>query len=109
MNYFDFAVENARRQAAFGTPGNWPNEIAYYTADDIILAALCQYFGGDALEKQEPGDPDVVRALDNMDALAEVFWLRGPEWDRLTNLIKRGVNVIRNATQGEKAKNGPSL
>ncbi len=103
MNYFDFAVENARRQAAFGTPGNWPNEIAYYTADDIILAALCQYFGGDALEKQEPGDLKVEEALNNMESLA--YCLSNMSgWEGLLSAIDRRVEAIRNGMLMHKEK-----
>lgn len=49
----------------FGDPMTYPAEINETTANDIILAALCQYFGGDAMDKQEPGDPRVIRALEN--------------------------------------------
>jgi len=98
MNYFNFAAENARRQAAFGTLGAYPREINEHTADDIILAALCQYFGGDALDEQEPSDTEVARALGDLDQLAAVLWQRygrGEAWGDLANLIDRRTDAIR--------------
>lgn len=105
MNYFNFAAENARRQAAFGTLGAYPREINEHTADDIILAALCQYFGGDALDEQEPlrepGEPHdmiVVNALKRLEALSAILWRRygkNQGWGALANLIDRRTGAIR--------------
>ena len=105
MNYFDFAAENARRQATFGAPGAYPREINEHTADDIILAALCQYFGGDALDEQEPlrepGEPHdmiVVNALKRLEALSAILWRRygkNQGWGALANLIDRRTDAIR--------------
>ena len=44
-----------KREAMFGKPGTY-SEIRRDTVDLIVLAALCDYLGGDALHAQEPGD-----------------------------------------------------
>ena len=81
----------------FGDPMTCSTKINETTANDIILAALCQYFGGEALDKQEPGDPRVMQAIENMELLSEVLWQRyakGKGWGELANLIDRRVAAI---------------
>ena len=72
-------------------------EINEITADDIIIDALCLYFGGDAMDKQEPGDPRVIRALENMELLSDILWrrhIKGKGWGELAKALDRRVAAI---------------
>jgi len=72
-------------------------EINEITANYIIVDALCLYYGGDALDKQEPGDPRVIRALENMEMLSDILWrrhIKGKGWEGLAKVLDRRVEAI---------------
>ena len=91
-----------------------PAEINEATANYIIIDALCLYFGGDALDKQEPGDPRVIRALENMELLSDILWrrhIKGKSWGELAKALDRRVAAIWGAIDagGEEANRGAVL
>lgn len=87
----------------FGDAGTWPREINQATAEYIVLNALCEYFGGDALEEQRPDDPKVEEALNNMESLA--YCLSNMSgWEGLLSAIDRRVEAIRNGMLMHKEK-----
>ena len=72
-------------------------EINEITANYIIVDALCLYYGGDAMDKQEPGDPRVIRALENMELLSDILWrrhIKGKSWGELAKALDRRVAAI---------------
>ncbi len=85
-----------KREAMFGKPGTYPSEIRRDTVDLIVLAALCDYFGGDALEEQEPGDPEAERALFDLEHLSTCMWPRA-DWRGLATAINERVRAIRDS------------
>ena len=99
----------------FGDPMTYPTKINETTANDIILAALCQYFGGEALDKQEPGDPRVIRALENMELLSDILWrrhIKGKGWEGLAKALDRRVAAIWDGAidaRRKEANRGPAL
>jgi len=55
----------------------WPNEINENTATLIIVNAVEEYLGGEALNTEmEPGNPKTIQALKDMEALINVLWRR---------------------------------
>lgn len=92
-----------------------PAEINEATANYIIIDALCLYFGGDALDKQEPGDPRVIRALENMELLSDILWrrhIKGKGWGELAKALDRRVAAIWDGAidaGGEEANRGAAL
>jgi len=86
----------------------WPNEINENTATLIIVNAVEEYLGGEAMDKQEPGDPRVVRALENMELLSDILWrrhIKGKGWGELAKALDRRVAAIWGAIDagGEEA------
>jgi hypothetical protein len=95
----------------FGDPMTYPAEINETTADDIIIDALCLYFGGDALDKQEPGDPRVIRALENMELLSYILWrrhIKGKGWEGLAKALDRRVAAIWDGAIDARRRGGKS-
>lgn len=94
---------------------SWPTEINESTATIIVLNAVEEYIGGAALDKQEPGDPRVMQAIENMELLSEVLWQRyakGKGWGELANLIDRRVAAIWDGmtdARREEANRGAAL
>jgi len=55
----------------------WPTEINENTATDIILNAVEEYLGGEALDTEmEPRNPKTIQALKDMEELINVLWRR---------------------------------
>lgn len=55
----------------------WPNEINENTATLIIVNAVEEHLGGEALDTEmEPGNPKTIQALKDMEELINVLWRR---------------------------------
>ena len=55
----------------------WPTEIKESTATAIILNAIEEHLGGEALDTEmEPGNPKTIQALKDMEELINVLWRR---------------------------------
>lgn len=55
----------------------WPTEIEESTATAIILNAVEEHLGGDALDTEmEPNNPKTIQALKDMEELINVLWRR---------------------------------
>ena len=55
----------------------WPNEINENTATLIILNAIEEYLGGEALDAEmEPGNPKTRQAMEDLEELSRVLWRR---------------------------------
>ena len=87
----------------FGDAGTWPREINQATAEYIVLNALCEYFGGDALEEQRPDDPKVEKALNRLEALADSISGR-LGWAQLEKAIEGRTKAIRDGMLLHKEK-----
>ena len=55
----------------------WPNEINENTATLIIVNAVEEHLGGEALDTEmEPNNPKTIQALKDMEELINVLWRR---------------------------------
>lgn len=74
----------------------WPKKINETTATAIIVNAIEEYIGGEALDSEmEPGNPKTtVQAVKDLDALTEVLWNRygrSGKWGELAHELERGL------------------
>ena len=71
----------------------WPTEINENTATDIILNAVEEYLGGEALDSEmEPDNPGTVRAMGDLEVLVEVLrhrYNRIGTWGELAFALER--------------------
>ena len=71
----------------------WPTEIEESTATAIILNAIEEHLGGEALDAEmEPGNPKTIQALKDMEALINVLWRRygrNGKWGDLAFALER--------------------
>jgi len=75
----------------------WPNEINENTATLIIVNAVEEYLGGEALDTEmEPGNPKTVQAMKDLEKLVEVLWQKhgkfGRDWGELAHALERGLD-----------------
>ena len=71
----------------------WPTEINENTATDIILNAIEEHIGGEALDSEmEPDNPGTVRAMEDLEVLVEVLrhrYNRIGTWGELAFALER--------------------
>lgn len=72
----------------------WPTEINENTTTIIILNAIEEYIGGEALDSEmEPGNPKTVQAMKDLETLVEVLWKRygkfGRDWGELAHALEQ--------------------
>jgi len=71
----------------------WPTEINENTATIIILNAIEEHLGGEALDAEmEPGNPKTIQALKDMEALINVLWRRygrNGKWGELAAALEQ--------------------
>jgi len=71
----------------------WPNEINENTATLIIVNAVEEHLGGEALDTEmEPNNPKTIQALKDMEALINVLWRRygrNGKWGDLAAALKQ--------------------
>ena len=71
----------------------WPNEINENTATLIIVNAVEEYLGGEALDTEmEPGNPKTIQALKDMEELINVLWRRygrNGKWGDLAHALEQ--------------------
>jgi len=88
----------------------WPTEINENTATIIILNAIEEYIGGEALDSEmEPGNPKTVQAMKDLETLSKVLWRRytrtGTWFELAAALEDRIVAKHRYLTNLENEKN----
>ena len=91
----------------------WPNEINENTATLIIVNAVEEYLGGEALDTEmEPGNPKTVQAMKDLETLIEVLWWRygrNGKWGELAAELERGLlakkQYLENYSSGKLGKN----
>lgn len=72
----------------------WPNEINENTATLIIVNAVEEYLGGEALNTEmEPNNPKTVQAMKDLEKLVKVLWKRygkfGRDWGELAHALEQ--------------------
>jgi len=71
----------------------WPTEINENTTTIIILNAIEEYIGGEALDTEmEPNNPKTIQALKDMEALINVLWRRygrNGKWGELAAALEQ--------------------
>ena len=88
----------------------WPTEINENTATDIILNAIEEHIGGEALDSEmEPDNTGTVRAMEDLEMLSKVLWRRytrtGTWFELAAALEDRIVAKHRYLANLEDAKN----
>lgn len=79
----------------------WPQEINEHTAPLIIVNAIEEHLGGEALDSEMAADNEAtLKALDDMERLAETLWkLNGrsyrSDWSGLAAAIDRSIKAKR--------------
>lgn len=82
----------------------WPTEIEELTATAIIINAVEEHLGGEALDSEmEPGNPKTVQAMKDLETLIEVLWKRygrGGGWGELANALERSLLAKKEYLKG---------
>lgn len=82
----------------------WPNKINEDTATAIIVNAIEEYIGGEALDSEmEPGNPKTIQAMQDLEALTEVLWRRygrSGNWGELANALERSLLAKKEYLKG---------
>lgn len=83
----------------------WPTKINNLTAESIILNAIEEYIGGEALNSQmEPTNPKTVQAMKDLEALHEILWKKGRKWFELTLALEERINAKKNYLESMKKR-----
>lgn len=86
----------------------WPQEINELTAAAIIVNAVEEHIGGEALDSEMAADNEAtVQALRDMERLVEVLWtlnVRGyyGGWDGLVRALERSLQAKKDYIGAEK-------
>ena len=77
----------------------WPTEINENTATIILLNAIEEYIGGEALDSElSPENPETERALEDMDRLVSLLWMKyrnNRQWGELAEALEHRIMAKR--------------
>ena len=75
----------------------WPTQIEELTATAIIVNAIEEHLGGEALDSEmEPDNPKTVQAMKDLEKLTELLWKRhgrGGKWGDLAAALERSLSA----------------